>query len=143
MERERNLDTAQDIAIPEGTWPINIKDIDGNDMTAFIDAAVYAYGGAAALAIYTYSEEFKDFELYSYITTNVPGSFLMNPDTDVIVNHNLDKDTVQAVIDSGIIEEDNYTQVRSGFVLMPVHEMTDKAREWFYSRPEVQDFYEG
>lgn len=130
------------VTIPEGTWPITMKDENGNDMVAFIDAGVYEYGGAAALFIRSFNEEYGDFELYEYITTNVPGSFLMNPETDVIVNHNMPDDAVQAVIDAGVIEENPYTQVRSGFVRMPVHAMTDKAREWFYSRPFVQEFYE-
>lgn len=116
------------------TQPENWEfDFDHIDTTyhARLVASRYMHGGGAFVGVETWSDEFNAYEPWTDFSCNVEDAFLMDPEYDIIVNHNASEELTEAVIASGFIEPDNYTQVRSGFVLMPVHEMTDKGREWF------------
>lgn len=96
-----------------------------------------------ALTLYAYSPTITDdgqhtgqFEYYDTVTVNPPAGeplFLLNPDTDIIVSHNIANTEVEAMlIDAGIIEAEPYTQVRTGMALNYVHAMTDKAIACFF-----------
>ena len=111
----------------------------GVHYNARLTAGRYLHGGGAYIAVETWDEQEQEYQRWTDFSCNVAGAFTADPDYDIIVNHNCDGDLVRAVIDTGLIEPESYTQVRSGYVVMPVHAMTDKARAWFDAQPEVQD----
>ena len=82
----------------------------------------------------------ENFEYYDTITVNPPASdplFLLNPDTDIIVSHNIAGTEVETLlVDAGIIEAEPYTQVRTGMAMNYVHAMTDEAAAFFFADAE-------
>lgn len=126
----------------EGTWPVTLVDKDnGTKETYYIEAGVYTETGFAMLMLCEFDEEKNELNVDMHVTTNVPGAFMLNPDADIIVNHNLSDDLYDALIETGLIEENNYTQVRSGMVMMPIHELTEEGFKWFASRPLVKEHH--
>lgn len=103
----------------------------GTSYNARLVASKYRSNGRAYIGVETWNDDFNAYESWTDFSCNVDPAFMMDPDHDIIVNHNCDSGLVDAVIATGLIEEDSYTQVRSGYVLMPVHAMTDMGREWF------------
>ena len=79
----------------------------------------------------------EDFEYYDTVTVNPPANdplFLLNPDTDIIVSHNIAGTEVETLlVDAGIIEAEPYTQVRTGMAMNYVHAMTDDAVAFFFA----------
>lgn len=98
---------------------------------ARLTASRYLHAGGAYVGVEVWDDETGTYEPWVDFSCNVDSAFLLDPDYDIIVNHKVDGAILTAVIDAGLIESDPYTQVRSGFVRMPVHAMTDAGRAWF------------
>lgn len=98
---------------------------DGYTLT--LEAARYSDNGALALVLVVESTG----ELYNSVTVNIPGTLMFDPEYDVILDtNNNSAELLQLVIDTGLVEEDNYTQNRSGFCVYPVHSLTEKGIAW-------------
>lgn len=98
---------------------------------ARLTASRYLHGGGAYIGVEVWDGETGVYEPWVDFSCNVGDAFLADPEYDIIVNHKVDGAILTAVIDAGLIEPEPYTQVRSGFVRMPVHAMTDVGRGWF------------
>ena len=95
--------------------------------TLILEAARYGDNGALALVLVVESTG----ELYNSVTVNIPGTIMFDPEYDVILDtNNNPAELLQLVIDTGLVEEDNYTQNRSGFCVYPVHSLTEKGITW-------------
>lgn len=98
---------------------------------ARLTARRYLHGGGAYVGVEVWDDETGVYEPWVDFSCNVSGAVLRDPVYDIIVNHKVDGSLFDAVAATGLIEPEPYTQVRSGFVRMPVHAMTAVGREWF------------
>lgn len=98
---------------------------------ARLTASRYLHGGGAYVGVEVWDDETGVYEPWVDFSCNVDGAVLADPDYDIIVNHKVDGGLFNAVAATGLIGSESYTQVRSGFVRMPVHAMTAAGREWF------------
>lgn len=98
-----------------------------NGETLTLEAARYSDNGSLALVLVVESTG----ELYNSITVNIPGTLMFDPEYDVILDtNNNPAELLQLVIDTGLVEDSNYTQNRSGFCVYPVHSLTEKGIAW-------------
>lgn len=103
---------------------------------AYLVPARYAEGMTPAVRICFIDKDGGYEDLWDYLSCNVVDAFLEDEDRDIIINHNISQEVLDAVIDSGFIESDPYTHVRSGYVTMGVHRMTDEGLKWFNENVE-------
>lgn len=98
-----------------------------DDKTLTLMAA--RYGDNGALGLMLVNEENREF--YTAVTVNVPGTFMVDPDYDIILDTNDNPSRLlRLVIDTGVVEEEPYGVARSGFCTYPTHALTEKGLKW-------------
>lgn len=70
------------------------------------------------------------------MTVNSPDIFLEDEDRQVIVSHNVTKETLNAVIASGFLEPEPDATVQMNMARVFVYSLTDKALEWVQGKLE-------
>lgn len=99
-----------------------------------LEAEADRYDVNGRLAILLYSEE-DDYEddgrsLFTVLTVNVPGIAIDDPDTQIILNHDVTRDTLNMVIASGFLEPEPVNEVVRGMTTFKVFQLTPSAAAW-------------
>lgn len=103
----------------------------GETFNIEVQPAYYAGNGRPALDLVSDMDGFWD--LYGPLTVNVPGIMLEDEQRDVIIDHNLSREMLQQVIDSGLLEPKPVMSVQFGMATSEVYRLTDKAMAIFGS----------
>lgn len=84
-----------------------------------------------------------EYDFYDVVTVNPPAGqplFLLNPDTDLIISHNMVGTPIPEMLAAaGIIHNQPYTQVRTGMALNPVYALTDEMIAWLEEHADSED----
>lgn len=102
---------------------------DGESITLEAYADRYQNIGRVAILLYVLNED-GTRELFSGLSINAPHILLMDEDRQFILHHDVTDDTLDMVIDAGLIEEDPDMDVKIGMAVTQVYSLTDKALDW-------------
>ena len=102
------------------------------DLTVKVER--YLEGGRVALQL-THLEDGWE-ECFTTLTVNSPDIFLEDEDRQVIVSHNVAKETLNAVIASGFLEPEPDAAVQMNMARVFVYSLTHKALEWVQGKLE-------
>lgn len=103
---------------------------------AFLVAGRYANNERPAITIMYYDEDDQCDVPWASLTENDAFVMLEDDERDLVINHNLSNEVLNAVIDSGFIEEEPYTMATLGMATTGVHRMTDAGLAWFEENVE-------
>lgn len=101
-------------------------------------AQPYMGGSLNALALVLVDPDSE--EVYGNASVFIMDAFLEDPDYDVAIDiNNMTDSIVSALSDAHVIEEEPYTEVRSGFVLYPIFKLTDEFKTWVQDNEDINE----
>lgn len=74
--------------------------------------------------------------------SNADTLFLLDEEHDVVFSHNTGGEIISLLAESGLVEPERYTQIRTGMAINPVHAMTEKGIEWYDRALEQMDKFQ-
>lgn len=110
--------------------------INHDGRTLLLGTNRYASSGHLALGLV----DADTGEPYSMLTVDVDGAFLMDFDQDVILDvNNCSSELLQKVFDTNLVEDTPYGYARSGFVVYPLHALTEEGADWMRSLEDTEE----
>lgn len=98
-----------------------------------LEAEADRYKDNGRLAVLLYSEdEYEDDgrSLFTVVTVNVPGVAIDDPETQIILNPDVTRETLNMVIDSGFLVSEPVNEVVRGSSTFKVLQLTPSAAAW-------------
>lgn len=98
-----------------------------------LEAEADRYKDNGRLAVLLYSEdEYEDDgrSLFTVVTVNVPGIAIEDPETQIILNHDVTRETLNMVIESGFLVPEPVNEVARGQATFKVFQLTPSAAAW-------------
>lgn len=98
-----------------------------------LEAVADRYIDNGRLAVLLYSEDDDEVDgrsLFTVLTVNVPGIDIDDPETQIILNHDVTRETLNMVIDSGFLEPEPVNEVVRGMATFKVFQLTPSAAAW-------------
>lgn len=95
------------------------------------EADRYAVNGCLAVPLYSEDEDEDDGRsLFTVVTVNAPGIAIDDPETQIILNPDVTRETLNMVIDSGFLEPEPVNEVVSGMTTFKIFQLTPSAAAW-------------
>lgn len=80
-------------------------------------------------------------EPYCTLTVNIDDAFLMDLDYDIILDvNNCSSELLQKVFDTNLVEDTPYGHARSGFVVYPLHALTEEGVNWVHALETAEEY---
>lgn len=116
-----------------GNWniPLNFY---GQHFDLTVKVNRYMDSGRVALQLMHIEDGWE--ECFTTLTVNDSRIGLEDEDRQVIINHNVTKETLDAVINSGFLEPEPDFTAPMNWVMVSIYSLTDKALEWVQSKLE-------
>lgn len=101
-------------------------------------AGRYLSNGAPSIGIYVADDTTEMFRYYDMLSFDYGAPIIA--DGYIVVAGGIQRDTLQAVVESGFIEDEPCSFVKDQGMQLGVFSLTDAARKWFIAQPGVMNY---